>query len=200
MSKYIWFEFVRTARLVRSGLLELAGLVPDGEPGDETLAAELRRQPVILALYPTDWSPVCSDQMALYHEELPEFQSSTQRSWESPWTVSGVTLRSRSPGSKTGSGRSLTGTGTTTYGPTRLVNENHVRTRTVPNPARSDRAPTDCCLGSICRIADRPQGPAPRSQGIAASAGACGVGFETNGVVDAIGGELSGSVVGRSHS
>ena len=74
MSKYIWFEFVRRARLVRSGLLELAGLVPDGELGDETLAAELRRQPVILALYPTDWSPVCSDQMALYHEELPEFQ------------------------------------------------------------------------------------------------------------------------------
>jgi len=68
----------------------------------------------------------------------------------------------------------FTGTGTTTYGPTRLVNENHVRTRTVPNPARSDRAPTDCCLGSICRIADRPQHPAPRSQGIAASAGACG--------------------------
>jgi hypothetical protein len=27
---------------VRSGLLELAGLVPDGELGDETLAAELR--------------------------------------------------------------------------------------------------------------------------------------------------------------
>ena len=72
--KYVLFEFVRTARLVRSGLLELAGLVPDGELGDETLAAELRRQPVILALYPTDWSPVCSDQMALYHEELPEFQ------------------------------------------------------------------------------------------------------------------------------
>jgi peroxiredoxin len=36
--------------------------------------AELRGQPVILAFYPEDWSPVCSDQMALYQELLPEFQ------------------------------------------------------------------------------------------------------------------------------
>src|SRR6266487_3128180 len=31
-------------------------------------------QPVILAFYPEDWSPVCSDQMALYQEVLPEFR------------------------------------------------------------------------------------------------------------------------------
>src|ERR1700737_1515075 len=36
--------------------------------------AEFRGQPVILAFYPEDWSPVCSDQMALYQEVLPEFQ------------------------------------------------------------------------------------------------------------------------------
>jgi peroxiredoxin len=35
---------------------------------------ELRGQPVILAFYPADWSPVCGDQMALYNEILPEFQ------------------------------------------------------------------------------------------------------------------------------
>jgi peroxiredoxin len=35
---------------------------------------EFRGQPVILAFYPEDWSPVCSDQMALYQELLPEFQ------------------------------------------------------------------------------------------------------------------------------
>ena len=35
---------------------------------------ELRGQPVILAFYPEDWSPVCSDQMALYQEVLPEFR------------------------------------------------------------------------------------------------------------------------------
>jgi peroxiredoxin len=42
---------------------------------DQTVSlAGLRGQPVILAFYPADWSPVCSDQMALYHEVLPEFQ------------------------------------------------------------------------------------------------------------------------------
>jgi hypothetical protein len=39
LAQYALFEFVRTARLVWSGLLELAGLVPDGELGDEALAA-----------------------------------------------------------------------------------------------------------------------------------------------------------------
>jgi peroxiredoxin len=29
---------------------------------------------VILAFYPADWSPVCSDQMALYNETLPIFK------------------------------------------------------------------------------------------------------------------------------
>ena len=36
--------------------------------------SELRGQPVILAFYPADWSPVCGDQMAFYNEILPEFQ------------------------------------------------------------------------------------------------------------------------------
>ena len=34
---------------------------------------EFRGRPVILAFYPEDWSPVCSDQLALYQELLPEF-------------------------------------------------------------------------------------------------------------------------------
>jgi hypothetical protein len=29
---------------------------------------------VILVFYPEDWSPVCSDQLALYQQLLPEFQ------------------------------------------------------------------------------------------------------------------------------
>jgi hypothetical protein len=37
LAQYALSEFVRTARLVWSGLLELAGLVPDGELGDEAL-------------------------------------------------------------------------------------------------------------------------------------------------------------------
>jgi len=36
--------------------------------------SEMRGQPVILAFYPADWSPVCGDQMALYNEVLPEFR------------------------------------------------------------------------------------------------------------------------------
>ena len=29
---------------------------------------------MVLVFYPEDWSPVCSDQLALYQELLPEFQ------------------------------------------------------------------------------------------------------------------------------
>lgn len=36
--------------------------------------SEFRGQPVVLAFYPADWSPVCGDQMALYNEMLSEFQ------------------------------------------------------------------------------------------------------------------------------
>jgi peroxiredoxin len=42
---------------------------------DQTVSlADFRGRPVILAFYPEDWSPVCSDQMALYQEVMPEFQ------------------------------------------------------------------------------------------------------------------------------
>src|SRR5258707_495212 len=42
------------------------------EAPDRSIALEsLRGQPVILAFYPADWSPVCGDQMALYNEVLP---------------------------------------------------------------------------------------------------------------------------------
>ena len=42
---------------------------------DQSLSlSDLRGQPVVLAFYPADWSPVCGDQMALYNEILPEFQ------------------------------------------------------------------------------------------------------------------------------
>jgi hypothetical protein len=39
LAQYELFKFVRTARLVWSGLLELAGFAPDGELGDEALGA-----------------------------------------------------------------------------------------------------------------------------------------------------------------
>jgi peroxiredoxin len=41
---------------------------------DQTLRlSDFRGRRVILAFYPADWSPVCSDQMALYNETLKLF-------------------------------------------------------------------------------------------------------------------------------
>jgi peroxiredoxin len=44
------------------------------QPDQTVSLADFRGQPVILAFYPGDWSPVCSDQLALYQAVLPEFQ------------------------------------------------------------------------------------------------------------------------------
>ena len=43
-------------------------------PDQEVSLSDFRDQPVIMAFYPADWSPVCGDQMGLYNEILPEFQ------------------------------------------------------------------------------------------------------------------------------
>ena len=43
-------------------------------PDQKLSLHDLRGQPVVLAFYPADWSPVCGDQMTLYNEILPEFQ------------------------------------------------------------------------------------------------------------------------------
>ncbi|MGA9314334.1 MAG: redoxin domain-containing protein [Solirubrobacteraceae bacterium] len=43
-------------------------------PDQLVALSDFRGQPVILAFYPADWSPVCGDQMALYNEVLPEFR------------------------------------------------------------------------------------------------------------------------------
>jgi len=54
-------------------------LPPGAEAPDFTLRStpdqwltlsEFQGQPVVLAFYPADWSPVCGDQMALYNEIL----------------------------------------------------------------------------------------------------------------------------------
>src|SRR5262245_28931877 len=42
---------------------------------DQTVSlGAFRGRRVILAFYPSDWSPVCGDQMALYNEMLDEFR------------------------------------------------------------------------------------------------------------------------------
>jgi peroxiredoxin len=43
-------------------------------PNQKISLSDFRGQPTILVFYPEDWSPVCSDQLALYQELLPEFQ------------------------------------------------------------------------------------------------------------------------------
>ena len=43
-------------------------------PDQAVSLSDFRGQPVILAFYPADWSPVCGDQMALYNEILSEFR------------------------------------------------------------------------------------------------------------------------------
>jgi peroxiredoxin len=43
-------------------------------PDQNLSLSELKGKAVILVFYPADWSPVCSDQLALYNEVLPEFR------------------------------------------------------------------------------------------------------------------------------
>src|SRR5260221_10522385 len=58
-------------------------------PDQKISLAEFAGQPVILAFYPADFSPVCGDQMALYNEILPDFESHGAQligiSTDGPW-------------------------------------------------------------------------------------------------------------------
>src|SRR5215813_12869576 len=42
-------------------------------PDQLVCLSDLRGKPVVLVFYPADWSPVCSDQLALYNELHSEF-------------------------------------------------------------------------------------------------------------------------------
>ena len=62
----------------KSGALPAGTAAPDftlrSTPDQAVSLSDFRGQPVVLAFYPADWSPVCGDQMALYNEILPEFR------------------------------------------------------------------------------------------------------------------------------
>jgi peroxiredoxin len=47
--------------------------LPD-QDGNEVSLAGLRGQTVVLAFYPSDFSPVCTDQLSVYQEVLGEFE------------------------------------------------------------------------------------------------------------------------------
>lgn len=44
-------------------------------PDQQLTLSDFRGRPVILAFYPADWSPVCSDQMSVYNQVLDEFRA-----------------------------------------------------------------------------------------------------------------------------
>ena len=58
-------------------MLQKGDTAPDFQlfatPDQRFALKELQGKNVILAFYPADWSPVCSDQMALYNEMLKYF-------------------------------------------------------------------------------------------------------------------------------
>jgi peroxiredoxin len=62
----------------RSSPLEPGTPAPDFElrstPSQAVRLSEFRGRPVVLVFYPEDWSPVCTDQLALYQELMPEFR------------------------------------------------------------------------------------------------------------------------------
>jgi peroxiredoxin len=64
--------------MAQTGLLKPGASAPEftlNTTPDQTVSlSDFRGQPVVLAFYPADWSPVCGDQMTLYNEVLPEFR------------------------------------------------------------------------------------------------------------------------------
>ena len=43
-------------------------------PDQNVSLSELRGHPVVLIFYPADWSPVCTDELRVFNQLLPEFQ------------------------------------------------------------------------------------------------------------------------------
>lgn len=67
-----------TATTERSSILQAGTPAPDfvlpSDSGRPVALSDFRGRPVILVFYPADWSPVCSDQLALYQEIISEFE------------------------------------------------------------------------------------------------------------------------------
>lgn len=58
--------------------LEAGTAAPDftlrATPDQFMSLSELRGNPVALVFYPADWSPVCTDELAIFNQLLPEFE------------------------------------------------------------------------------------------------------------------------------
>lgn len=63
---------------IPSTALQPGTKAPDFElnatPDQKVSLSEFRGRPVVLIFYPADWSPVCSDEVALFNEVLPELK------------------------------------------------------------------------------------------------------------------------------
>src|SRR5580658_7540517 len=61
-----------------SSILKPGSKAPDftlkSTPDQTVSLRDFLGRPVVLAFYPEDWSPVCSDQMGLYAQVMPEFK------------------------------------------------------------------------------------------------------------------------------
>jgi len=67
------------ARMRDTAILKPGAQAPDfalrATPDQQLSLSDFRGQPVILAFYPADFSPVCSDQMGVYNQILDEFNA-----------------------------------------------------------------------------------------------------------------------------
>ena len=65
-------------RVERNDALSTGTLAPAFElrstPDQSVRLGDFSGRRLIMAFYPADWSPVCTDQMSLYNEILPEFK------------------------------------------------------------------------------------------------------------------------------
>lgn len=62
-----------------TSILKAGAKAPDftlkATPDQELSLVDLRDRPVVLAFYPADFSPVCSDQLAVYNAIIDEFRA-----------------------------------------------------------------------------------------------------------------------------
>ena len=63
----------RTPSILRPGF-KAPDFTLKSTPDQTVSLRDFRGRPVVLAFYPADWSPVCSDQMGLYAQVMPEFK------------------------------------------------------------------------------------------------------------------------------
>src|SRR5262245_5355695 len=68
------FALMRETSIIEAGA-EAPAFTLKATPDQALSLSDFRGQPVVLAFYPADWSPVCSDQMSVYNQILVEFRA-----------------------------------------------------------------------------------------------------------------------------